>query len=116
MRTERNQLASVGRLHIWSLSDALPEKEVFQSVRIHRDGIVKPILAEETPSFHSTTVRSSTRFCVSRLCVSQKPFIKVQITAHGDGDHMAFRNLGSRIMYKIAFSEFGPDRRCYLPA
>ncbi len=31
MKTERNQLASVGRLHIWSLSDALPEKEVFQS-------------------------------------------------------------------------------------
>lgn len=46
MRTERNQLASVGRLHIWSLSDALPEKEAFQSPRIHRDGIAKPILAE----------------------------------------------------------------------
>jgi hypothetical protein len=46
MRTERNQLASVGRLHIWSLSDALPEKEVFQSARIYRDGIAKPILAE----------------------------------------------------------------------
>jgi len=47
MRTERTQLASVGRLHIWSLSDALPEKEVFQSARIHRDGIAKPILAEK---------------------------------------------------------------------
>ncbi|HEV8494867.1 MAG TPA: hypothetical protein VGR76_21490 [Candidatus Angelobacter sp.] len=46
MRTERNQLASVGRLHIWSLSDALPEKEVFQSALIHRDGVTKPILAE----------------------------------------------------------------------
>jgi hypothetical protein len=46
MRTEGNQLASVGRLHIWSLSDALPKKEVFQSTRIHRDGIGKPILAE----------------------------------------------------------------------
>jgi len=75
MRTERNQLASVGRLHIWSLSDALPEKEVFQSARIHRDGIAKPILAEETPSFHSTTVRSSTRFCVSRFVCVAKTFI-----------------------------------------
>jgi hypothetical protein len=46
MKTERNQLASVGRLHIWSLSDALPEKEVFQSARIHWDGLAKPILAE----------------------------------------------------------------------
>jgi hypothetical protein len=58
MRTERNQLASVDRLHIWLLSDALPEKEVFQSARIHRDGLAKPILAEETPSFLST-LRSS---------------------------------------------------------
>jgi len=47
MRTERTQLASVGRLHIWSLSDALPEKEVFQSARIHGDGIAKPVLAEK---------------------------------------------------------------------
>ena len=46
MRTERNQLASVGRLHIGSLSDALPEKEAFQSARIHRDGVAKPIPAE----------------------------------------------------------------------
>ena len=46
MGAERNQLASVGWLHIWSLSDALPEKEVFQSARIHRDGVAKPILAE----------------------------------------------------------------------
>src|SRR5690349_14942296 len=46
MRAERTQLASVGRLHIWSLSDALPEKEVFQSARIHGDGIAKPVLAE----------------------------------------------------------------------
>jgi hypothetical protein len=46
MRTERNQLASVGRPDIWSLSDALPEKEAFQSARIYRDGIAKPILAE----------------------------------------------------------------------
>jgi hypothetical protein len=46
MGTEGSQLASVGRLHIWSLSDALPEKEVFQSARIYRDGITKPILAE----------------------------------------------------------------------
>jgi hypothetical protein len=46
MGTERNQLASVGRLHIWSLSDALPEKEAFQSVRTYRDGVAKPILAE----------------------------------------------------------------------
>jgi len=59
MKTERNQLSSVGRLYIWSLSDALPEKEVFQSARIHRDGLAKLILAEETPSFFSTTVRSS---------------------------------------------------------
>lgn len=55
MKTERNQLASVGRLHIRSLSDALPEKEVFQSARIDRDGIAEPLLDEETPSFHSTT-------------------------------------------------------------
>ena len=46
MGTERNQLASVGRLHIWSLSDALPEKEVFQSARIYGDGVEKPILVE----------------------------------------------------------------------
>jgi hypothetical protein len=46
MKTERNQLASVGRHDIWSLSDALPEKEVFQSARIHRDGVAKPIFAE----------------------------------------------------------------------
>ena len=46
MKTERNQLASIGRLHIWSLSDALPEKEVFQSARIHRDGVAESILAE----------------------------------------------------------------------
>ena len=56
MKTEKTQLASVGRLHIWSLSDALPEKEVFQSARIHRDGLAKPILAEETPSFLSTLI------------------------------------------------------------
>jgi hypothetical protein len=54
MKIERNQLASVGQLHIWSLSNALPEKEVFQSTRIFRDGITKLILAEETQSFHST--------------------------------------------------------------
>jgi len=58
MTTDRNQLASVGWLSIWSLSDALLEKEVFQSARIHGDGL-KLILAEETPSFHSTTARSS---------------------------------------------------------
>jgi hypothetical protein len=46
MRTERNQLASVGRRHVWSLSDALPEEEVFQFARIHWDGLTKPILAE----------------------------------------------------------------------
>jgi hypothetical protein len=69
MRTERNQPASVGRLRIGSLSDALPEKEVFQSARIHREGIATPILAEETPSFHSTTVR----VCNTFLYVSQKP-------------------------------------------
>lgn len=46
MRTERNQLASVGWLHIRSLSDAQQEKEAFQSPRIHRDGVAKPILAE----------------------------------------------------------------------
>jgi len=50
MKTERNQLASVGRHGIWSLSDALPEKEAFQFARIQRDGL-EPILAEETPSF-----------------------------------------------------------------
>jgi hypothetical protein len=53
MRTERNQLASVGRLHIWSLSDALPEKEVFQSARIYRDGVEMPILAETLNRFVS---------------------------------------------------------------
>jgi hypothetical protein len=62
MKIERNQLASVGRHGIWSLSDALPKKEVFQSARIHRDGL-KPILAEEMPSFHSTTARSFTFLC-----------------------------------------------------
>jgi hypothetical protein len=55
MKTERNQLASVGRLHIWSFSDALPGKEVFQSARIHREDLAKPIPAEEAPSFLSTT-------------------------------------------------------------
>ena len=94
MRTERNQPASVGRLRIGSLSDALPEKEVFQSARIHRDGRATPILAEETPSFHSTTVRSATHFCVCRKSLHRQ----VQITAHGDEDHMAFRSSGSRIM------------------
>jgi hypothetical protein len=59
MKTDRTQLTSVGQRRIWSLSDALPEKEVFQSGRIFRDGTAKSILAEETPSFLSTTVRSS---------------------------------------------------------
>ena len=55
MNTERIQLTSVGQRRIWPLSDALLEKEVFQSARINRDGKAKPILAEKTPSFHSTT-------------------------------------------------------------
>jgi len=55
MRTERNQLASVGPRRIWSLLDALLEEEVFQSARIFQDGIAKPLFAEETPSFHFTT-------------------------------------------------------------
>jgi hypothetical protein len=103
MKTERNQLASVGRLHIWSLSDALPEKEVFQSARIHRDGIAKPILAEETPSFHSATVISSyvqaMRVLTARFYVGRKSLHRqMQITAHGDVDHTAFSSSGSRIM------------------
>jgi len=69
MKTERNQLASVGWLHIWSLSDALPEKEVFQSARIHRDGLAKPIPAEETPLFHFHNSQILNTF----LCASQKP-------------------------------------------
>lgn len=55
MKTDRNQLTSVGWHSIGSLSDALPEKEVFQSALIFRDGTAKPLLAEEMPSFHSTT-------------------------------------------------------------
>jgi len=51
MKTERNQLTSVGRLCIGFLSDAGAEKEVFQFARTHRDGIAMPLLAEETPSF-----------------------------------------------------------------
>jgi hypothetical protein len=104
MKTERNQLASVGRLHIWSLSDVLPEEEVFQSERIHREGLEKPILAEETPSFHSTTARSSdvqvmrvlvTRFYAGRKNLHQQ----VQIAAYRDVDHAASSNSGSRIMH-----------------
>jgi hypothetical protein len=37
MRTELDQLASVGRLHIWSLSDALPEKRGLP-IRAHLSG------------------------------------------------------------------------------
>jgi hypothetical protein len=55
MKTERNQLTSVGWLRISSLTDALLEEEVFQSARIFQDGIAKPLVAEKTPSFHSTT-------------------------------------------------------------
>ena len=55
MKTDRNQLTSVGRHSIERLTGALLKKEVFQSARILRDGIAKPLLAEETPSFHSTT-------------------------------------------------------------
>ena len=55
MNTERTQLTSVGQRRIWPLSDALLEKEVFQSARINRDGILTPLLGEETPSFRSTT-------------------------------------------------------------
>ena len=55
MKTEQNQRASVGRRRIWWLSAALPEKEVFQTERILRNGSAKPLLDEETPSFHSTT-------------------------------------------------------------
>ena len=52
MKTERNQPASVGRHDIWSLSDALPGKEVFQSARFYRYGL-KPILAETLHRFIS---------------------------------------------------------------
>ena len=55
MKTERNQLASVGRLRIWRLPDAALEEEVFQAECIHRHGISMPLLGEETSSFHSTT-------------------------------------------------------------
>jgi hypothetical protein len=102
MTTERNQLASVGRLHIWWLSDGLPEKEVLQSVRIYRDGFAKPILAEETLSFHSTIVKSCAgdeasygTFHAGRKSLHQQ----VQITAHRDADHTAFRNSGSKIKH-----------------
>src|SRR5436309_15909869 len=93
MKTERNQLASVGRLHIWSLSDALPEKEVFQSVRIHRDGLANPILAEETPSFHFHNSQIFT--CADDQSSYGTFFCKrlhqqVQSTAHRDADHKAF--------------------------
>ncbi len=56
MRTEGNQLASVGQRRIWSLSVALLQEEVFQTVRILRDGPAKPLLDEETQSFQSTTI------------------------------------------------------------
>jgi len=79
MKTDRNQLTSVGQRRIWSLSDVLLEKEVFQSAGIFRDGIAKPLLAEETPSFLSTTVRSShvqaMRVLTTSFYVGRKVFI-----------------------------------------
>jgi hypothetical protein len=88
MGTERNQLASVGRLHIWSLSDALPEKEVFQSARIYRDGTIKPILAEtlnRSVSQQSYLPLSGDESFVG--CGLQKPRQQVQATAYSDRCH-----------------------------
>jgi len=76
MRTERNQLTSVGRLHIWSLSDVLPEKEVFQSASIYRDGIAMPILAEtldRSISQQSYLPMSGDRSFAACLCGLQEP-------------------------------------------
>jgi hypothetical protein len=55
MKTERNQLASVGQRRIWSLPAALLEKEDFQPARFFRDGTAGPLLNKGTPLFHSTT-------------------------------------------------------------
>jgi|ERR1044071_2957655 hypothetical protein len=94
MKTDRTQLTSVGQHRIWSLSDVLPEEEVFQSARIFRDGIAKPLLAEETPSFHPTTARSShvqaMRVLTTSFYAGRKVFINkckalhivTQITQH----------------------------------
>jgi hypothetical protein len=91
MGTEGSQLASVGRLHIWSLSDALPEKEVFQSARIYRDGITKPILAEtldRSISQHSQIFLMSgdESSCGMFMCL-QKAHQLVQVTAYSDRCH-----------------------------
>jgi hypothetical protein len=91
MGTEWNQLASVGRLRIWSLSDALPEKEVFQSARIYRDGITKPILAEtldRSISQHSQIfLCQAMRARAACLCGLQKAHQQVQVTAYSDRCH-----------------------------
>jgi len=60
--------------------------------RIFRDGMAKPILAEETPSFHFTTARSSHVQADESsydefLCESQSLHQQVQSTAHRDVDH-----------------------------
>jgi hypothetical protein len=91
MGIERNQLASVGRLYIWSLSDALPEKEVFQSARIYRDGITKPILAEtldRSISQHSQIfLWQAMRALAACSCGLQKAHQLVQVTAYSDRCH-----------------------------
>jgi hypothetical protein len=91
MRTERNQLASVGRLHIGSLSDALPEEEVFQSACLYRDGAAKPILAETLDCFtsqQSYLPMSGDKSFAACLCGLQKPHQQVQATAYSDRCHM----------------------------
>jgi hypothetical protein len=85
MRTERNQLASVGRLHIWSISDALPEKEVFQSARIHRDGVAKPFLAEKCD--HPTPQQSELAMSDDESMCLQKLHQQLQVTAYSDRCH-----------------------------
>jgi hypothetical protein len=103
MKRERNQLTSVGQRRIWSLADALPEKEVFQSARIFRNGVTKPLFAGEAPSFHSTlavTFRSEENrgvTLVRSMQVAKASATSCNALHTSDVDHMPYASPGSSI-------------------